>query len=78
MNKEDIIKGLNEIDNVLAQTKDPALTRQDHASIMQILDNAKNRVSLSFDLEKKIKEMEESKKEEVDTEVTEHEVIDET
>jgi hypothetical protein len=63
MNRDELLKALDDVDNVLANVRNPALTRQDHFSIVQVMNFTKQRVNLSYKLDEKVKELEKELKE---------------
>lgn len=63
MREVDVLNDLAQIDGLLAKCVNPALTRNEHDSIRQVMSVVVQRVKLSFKLEKEMQESKESKKE---------------
>jgi len=67
MNEKDLLNDLQQIDSLLARCISPPLTRSEHDDIRQTMGIISGRVKLSFKLEKDIRDLEETLKEETET-----------
>lgn len=63
MNEKDLINNLVEVDKVLAKCKNPALEREEHDAIRNVMQVALARIQLSYKQEKELKELKKDKEE---------------